>query len=289
METIGKREIRSFLSGQDTPIHATNTQIRHDAGHFVHSYLDLAKKIAELHFCNPQYVFLFRGQNKDYKNNKKNTSLKPSILRSKNGGSELPDDALLEKRFLRLANAEKLLVDNYGQNTNFEGGLKLQRQRVLRWAILQHYEICDTPLLDITQSLHVAGSFASEKPADQAYIFVLGVPQLNGSLTASAEAGLQIVRLSGICPPVALRPHIQEGYLLGEYPDMPDFVQKSLYPAYEVDFGRRLIAKFRFNPNTFWAKSEFFPNIHRSALYPDADDPLCDIAEKIKSQLPSKD
>ena len=45
---------------------------------------------------------------------------------------------------------------------------------------------------------------------------MLGVPNLSGAITASAEAGLQIVRLSSVCPPSAVRPHIQEGYLLGD-------------------------------------------------------------------------
>ena len=44
--------------------------------------------------------------------------------------------------------------------------------------------------------------------------------------------------------------HLQEGYLLGEYPEIADFEQKTHYEDYEMDFGQRLIAKFRFNPST---------------------------------------
>ena len=65
----------------------------------------------------------------------------------------------------------------------------------------------------------------------QAFLFVIGVPNLSGAITASAEAGLQIIRLSSVCPPTALRPHIQEGYLLGEYPDMVNYDQKEQYRA----------------------------------------------------------
>lgn len=284
METIGKRQIRSFLSDCDTPTGVTNNQVRKDAGLHVESFLDLAKKIAALQFNNPQYVFLFRGQSKDYKNQKDNSSLKPSLFRPNRGETGPPNSTILSQRFQFLADAERALVDRYAHMDEFGGSLKLKRQRILRWAILQHYEICYTPLLDITQSLRVAGSFASEPLADQAFIYVLGVPQLSGSLTASAEAGLQIVRLSGVCPPEALRPHIQEGYLLGEYPDMPDFNQKQHYQAFEIDFGRRLLAKFVFNPQTFW-QSEDFPEINRSALYPNADDPLYEMAAQLKTQL----
>jgi len=284
METIGKREIWSYLADGNEPQVATNTQIRKGAGHRVRNYLDLAKKIAALQYKNPQYVFLFRGQGKDYKNQHRNSSLKPSLFRPKLGGSKLPGPELLTSRFHFLADAERRLVDQYAQVSEFEGGIKLKRQRILRWSILQHYEICFTPLLDVTQSLRVAASFAADPTADQAYIYVLGVPNLSGAMTANAEAALQIIRLSGVCPPVAVRPHIQEGYLLGEYPDMPDFDQKQHYPAYEIDFGRRVIAKFVFEPRSFWGGPDF-PIIPKAALYPDDHDPLLDLAKRLKTSL----
>jgi hypothetical protein len=107
---------------------------------------------------------------------------------------------------------------------------------------------------------------------------VLGVPNLSGAITASAEAGLQIVRLSSVCPPTALRPHIQEGYLLGEYPEMAGYDQKQHYPHFEIDFGRRLIAKFRFNLKSFW-KNDAFPKVKRPALYPNQNDPLFQLTQ----------
>ena len=114
---------------------------------------------------------------------------------------------------------------------------------------------------------------------------MLGVPNLSGAITASAEAGLQIVRLSSVCPPSAVRPHIQEGYLLGEYPEMAGYEQKANYFPYEIDFGRRLVAKFAFNPATFW-KGDNFPKVARKALYPSAkNDPLYQLALDVKEQV----
>lgn len=284
METIGKREIRSYLSTSETPKRTNNTAIRKGEGHQVENYLDLARKVAALQFANPQYVFLFRGQSKDYKNQHRNSSLKPTLFRPKKGDTKLPDAELLTKRFQFLADAERRLVSRYDEVSEFEGGLKLKRQKILRWSILQHYEICFTPLLDVTQSLRVATSFATDPEAMQAFVYVLGVPNLSGSITASAEAALQIVRLSGVCPPVAVRPHIQEGYLLGEYPDLPDFDQKQHYPAFEIDFGRRVLAKFTFNPQTFWHDSSF-PLIEHAARYPDEHDPLFRLAQGLINEL----
>ena len=167
----------------------------------------------------------------------------------------------------------------------------MQRHRILRWAILQHYEVCPTPLLDVTHSLRIAASFASLVPgkkaklAKEAYVYALGVPNLSGAITASTEAGLQILRLSSVCPPQAVRPHIQEGYLLGEYPEIAGYRDKARYQPYEVDFGLRLVAKFVFEPASFW-KDRNFPRVLQSALYPSAnDDPLFKLGLEVQKAL----
>lgn len=182
--------------------------------------------------------------------------LKPSIFRH-TVPHKIPGANQLTHRFEKLKSAERELVYRY-ENAGLLKPELLKRQRILRWSILQHYHLCGTPLLDVTHSLRIAASFASLKATGDAFVFVLGVPNLSGAITASAEAGLQIVRLSSVCPPTVVRPHIQEGYLLGEYPDISKYDQEALYHAYEIDFGRRLVAKFRFNPLTFW-KPDTFP------------------------------
>ena len=196
------------------------------------SFFELATKVAELQFRNRDRVLLFRGQSGDYRNAQANTTLKPTLLRPDGQGN--PSAATLIARFERLERAERELVARYA-TSGFLGVERLRRHRILRWAILQHYEICATPLLDVTHSLRIAASFASLRESSKAYLFVLGVPNLSGAVTASAEAGLQIVRLSSVCPPSAVRPHIQEGYLLGVYPDLVDYAQKENYDHYEMD------------------------------------------------------
>ena len=304
METVGKSELWSYFDDESKARTADNDAIRRGPGHEVSSYWDLASKLAEIQFRNPNFVLLFRGQSGDYFNRAGNSSLKPSLLRPVRAApgsldpkhNKPPNETELSDRFNTLKSAERLLLENYTWRNVSKRGEKqpyvdrmerkrLERQRILRWALLQHYDVCGTPLLDVTHSLRVAASFASHHDPDTAFVFVLAVPNLSGAITASADAGLQIVRLSSVCPPVAVRPHLQEGYLLGEYPDMPDFEQKRHYGHYEVDFGRRLLAKFRFHPTTFW-KGDTFLRIARDALYPPANkDPFCQLAERIKEQL----
>lgn len=274
METIGSQKIWSFLS--DEPEATSNTAVRKSRGLNVSNYLDLAQRVSTLQYLNRDFVLMFRGQDEDFTNQQGNTTLKAAIYRgARVAGDEYPD------RFNHLKRAEDLLELQYGE-AGFRGMTRLRRQRILRWAILQHYEICPTPLLDVTHSLRIAASFASATNSRTAFLYVLGLPTISGAITASAEAGLQVVRLSSVCPPEAMRPHIQEGYLLGEYPDMDRPEQKNLYRSYEIDFGLRLIAKFSFEPDAFWKNSHAFPSIPTEALYPSAsNDPMNRIAQEI--------
>ena len=289
METIGSRKLRSYLGAPGAPVadsrsglcEVTPAAIRKDVGCTVDNYLDLAEKVARIQYHNPDFVFLYRGQGRDHIWRGAST-LKPSIFRLEN--SKLPTPAVLRRRFDLLRRAEALLVEHYPLK---EGSKKIRRQRLLRWAVLQHYAICDTPLLDVTHSLRVAVSFAAYKNPEDAFIYMLGLPNLGASVTASVEAGLQIVRLSSACPPEARRPHLQEGYLIGEYPEISDLDQNGHYEPSEVDFGRRLVAKFRFKPQPFRAASEEFPLLSRPALYASQFDPMVPARDRIKSLLES--
>jgi hypothetical protein len=154
--------------------------------------------------------------------------LYPSIFR---GDDQLFWNNELANRFEKLEKASELLQELPNERLEGHNALgaakKIKTYRILRWAILQHYDVCDTPLLDITHSLHVASSFAYyENDHGDAFIYVLGLPQVSGSVTASSEHGIQIIRLLSICPPAALRAHYQEGYLTGEYPTIG--LEKSL-------------------------------------------------------------
>lgn len=283
MKTLGENEIWSYYDARNgaQPIERATT-VRKGPGHSVKSFLELATKVAELQFRNPDFVLMFRGQNGDHRNSKGNTSLKPGLFRSKPDSTLAPGMTTLTARYQALEQAEEYLVNEY-RDAQMLGVDRLERHRILRWAILQHYEVCPTPLLDITHSLRIAASFASQKATGPAFLFVLAIPNLSGAITASAEAGLQIIRLASVCPPSALRPHIQEGYLLGEYPDLVNFDQKKLYGHYEIDFGRRLIAKFRFNPDMFW-KGDTFPKVAHEALYPpESKDPFYELALRVKT------
>lgn len=278
MDTIGQQKLWSFLDRNGKAKQTTCTAVRSSDAQAVTSYMALASKVAELQFINRDFILMFRGQSGDWRNKAGNTTLKPSILRA-DDTKKVPSQNELSLRYERLQSAERDLVNRF-RSANATGSQRLQRQQILRWSILQHYEVCKTPLLDVTYSLRIAASFASADDGNEAFVFVLGVPNLSGAVTASAEAGLQIIRLASVCPPSAVRPHIQEGYLLGEYPEMAGIHQKQYYKHYEIDFGRRLVAKFKFQPAKFWVASSNFPRVAKGALYPEHD-PISTLAASI--------
>ncbi len=175
-----------------------------------------------------------------------------------------------------------MLVERYA----FTGGDRIRRQQLVRWAILQHYEVCETPLLDVSQSARIAASFASQAGTAECFFYVLGVPNISGAITASAEASLTVLRLSSVCPPEAVRPHLQEGFLLSEYPELSSTEQKAHYENYEIDF---LASGLLLSSASILAPSGEliqFPKVLSPALYPQGThDPLLALTEDIRREL----
>jgi len=195
MNVIGQEKLSTFLStGWKSPV--DYMEIRGDPGYLVENYSDLVECVAKLSLHNQHHVLLYRGQGREYHmvtDETRFTVIKPSIFRAIMGQ---PSPVAFPQRYETLIHADKLLSEKWLLH-GLEESDPIVRHRILRWSILQHYEVCRTPLLDVTNSLRVAASIAAlTSKNDFAYLYVLGVPQLSGAITASAEAGLQIIRLS---------------------------------------------------------------------------------------------
>jgi hypothetical protein len=132
--------------------------------------------------------------------------------------------------------------------------------------ILQHYEVCSTPLLDFTHSIRVACSFAQRaKKREYVYVFVFGLPYITNRISINSEHDIVNVRLLSICPPDALRPYFQDGYLAGTEDITNEYESKM-----ELDFRNRLIAKFQIpNDPKFWGRG--FSRLPDSILFPKND------------------
>lgn len=239
----------------------------------VSTFTELVAQVAHLAYYNKDQLLFFRGQGNDYRNRNNASTFLPSIYR----GDYVTKNEL-EYRFDILEEASKKISKRF-IDEKITGYTEFKRKKLMQWSVLQHYEVCPTPLLDFTQSLRVACSFAFLKNINEhAYIFVFGLPYLTNRISSNSEEDIVNVRLLSIMPPDALRPFYQEGYLAGTTDITSDYDSKS-----EVDFNNRLIMKFKIPvKDSFWGDD--FNIIPENALYP-MNDKILDISQSIKFNL----
>lgn len=246
-----------------TGVRDTNAEVRLSKPLPVNTFQELVAFVAEISFQNSRFNLMYRGQSKDYSTRISGTTIDASIYRLT--GSQSGKKKELQKRYSQLNKAVTILQQVFRKN-KILGRNVIEQYPEMCWAILQHYEVLDTPVLDVTHSLRAACSFALglNNTQDSGIVHVLGLPYAHGAISFYPDEQLLILRLLGICPPGALRPYYQEGYLIGTFPG-----RQENYDGSNLDFARRLIAKFRIPKSGFW--SEEFPILSSAALYPESD------------------
>ena len=144
--------------------------------------------------------------------------------------------------------------------------------REVQWAVIQHYQVWPTPLIDISSSIRASASFAMSSQAGSAdstrigYLYVVGLPYSTGSITYDIDENLLLARLVSACPPVARRPHYQDGFLVGRFP----FSEPDTTTDKKSSLTLRLVAKFQLvDDGSFWDSE--FPLMGRNALMPTPD------------------
>lgn len=253
--------------------HCKGAPIWRAAAFEVTTFRGVVEHVARLAYANPDELLFFRGQDRDYQSKAGGTTLYPAIYRS----DSLPNREL-RHRFDLLEQGARVLVDRF-RTKKIEGHRELRQKRYIQWSILQHYEVVATPLLDLTQSLRVACSFAQLRSKESTcYVYVLGLPYLTNRISFNSEHDIVNVRLLSICPPSALRPYFQEGYMAGTADVTIDFDSKT-----ELDFRNRLIAKFAIpHARTFWGPG--FEQIPETALYPKGDR-ILELCNQLKNEM----
>jgi hypothetical protein len=244
---------------------ATVNKIRASEGFKVSSFRELMNEVAYVTISNRNYEMYYRGQSKDYKNNQSvyykdlrtpKTTIYPTICRPE----QKPDGTLkysikksqIEKRYEELSEIIDLLR---GRRNYFNE---------YYYALFQHYDILPTPFIDITQSLRVAATFALKK-SEIGYVYVLGLPYPNQSISYFRDIGIVLMKLQNIVPPEALRPRFQEGFLVGKFPIRPTKENGD-------DLANRMVAKFLLDNShgKFW--DQYFQPMPDDVLYPSNDE-----------------
>lgn len=242
----------------------------------VRSFRDLMEKVAFLGSMNKRSVLFFRGQEADLEP-------LPKLFRSSWSCTFEPDEPFSITTTNRGAYWQELIsLGAEVYRVCDEEGLPRWRgmrdYREVQWAVIQHYGLWPTPLIDVTSSLRVAASFAlggSEARATEkvGYLLIAGLPHTTGSITFDIDQQLSLARLSSACPPGAKRPHYQDGFLVGRFPiyevSGDNLVEKS-------NLRRRLIAKFKLvdvgggpGEGRFWDAA--FPIVSEEATTPSLD------------------
>ena len=243
----------------------------------VKDYDDLVRNVAQISYWNRHWMLYYRGQSKDFLDHKHKSTLLPSIYRFK--ADEAKRD--IKSRFEVLnSSVESLKASFKSHKFKLAGAHIINKFPEISWALLQHYEVCGTPLLDLTHSLHVASSFAHHLGDDTGVVYVLALPWMNDAIGYNSFAEIVNLRLMSICPPQAQRPFFQQGYLVGQFPNYKlDDPKRSP----QFDLSRRVIAKFCFDKKPdFWGSG--FMNIPEDKLYP-GDDIIGGICAKIKEEM----
>jgi len=260
----------------------------------VTSYSELHKVVSFLNVMNKKCHLLFRGQSIDVLPTPsllRNTWTPPREARTGPVALDQDDGHYLEqldragRQVAQILRSDRLLP-RWRPFVFEDGGLLRHPERHLAaWAVVQHYGIWPTPLLDLTSSLRVAASFALGLEDDkrrwwqrvgkvgwrkrgecQGHLYVFAIPQLLSDfmdLENYPLTEMHALRLNAVCPPDAVRPHFQDGFLL-------TWPLKGRRPDREASVARKLVAKFRLiDTGDFW--TDDFPRHTRASLLPERE------------------
>lgn len=243
---------------------ATVNRVRASDGFPVNSFRELINEVAHVTLSNKTYEMYYRGQSIDYKNNQAKyyhdripkTTIYPSICRP-----EKKEDGTFKP-----AIRKTLIAKRYDDLTNMISLIDKKRKVSFNehyYALFQHYDILPTPLIDITQSLRVAATFALNE-SEVGYVYVFGLPYPNQSISYFTDLGMILIKLQNVVPVDALRPRYQEGYLVGKYP-------VTATKSNSDNLANRLVAKFKVDNSNknFW--DEYFQPMPLEVMFPKND------------------
>jgi hypothetical protein len=242
---------------------ATVNRIRANPGFPVKTFRNLVDEVANVTLSNKSYEMYYRGQTKDYKNNQAKfykertpkTTIYPSICRpERNEKGNLKHSIKKSQINKRYDELSKMIDMVSGKKSYFNE---------YYYSLFQHYDILPTPLIDITQSLRVAATFALRESV-KGFVYVFGLPYPNQSISYYSDLGIVLIKLQNVVPVDALRPRYQEGYLVGKYPIRPTKTNGD-------DLANRMVAKFQVDNSDgkFW-DTDFQP-MPQDILYPKGD------------------
>jgi hypothetical protein len=256
----------------------------------VRSFRELIKLTAFLNVMNKSDHLLYRGQGGDW-------PLLSTLLREEwvvpGTGQPVPLGAHRASYFQELGQVcqrvAPLLAGRLPRHRPFETFGSKPERRMAPWAVIQHYELWPTPVLDFSGSLRIAASFAlggAGTPRSSGYLFVCAFRHVKSDPMTLHTVGRADValRLSAVCPPSAERPHLQDGFLVGnprfstpdlEAPQTPGVLVARIHLVDESSSEQ--------GGDSFW--DDDFPRHTEESLLPTGDQFLAMFVEAFEHQV----
>ena len=244
---------------------ATVSSVRASEGYKISNFRELIDEVAIVTLNNKSFEMFYRGQKNDYLNNqgvfykdrKQKSTILPAICRpdKKSDGT------------IKYSIRQKNVSERYEYLYSLIDYINKQKRSRLPYeyymSLFQHYEIARTPLIDITQSLRVASTFALDN-SEIGFLYVFGLPFPNQSISYYTDLGIILLKLQNVVSVNAVRPRYQEGYLVGKFP----FSNKK---TVSDDLSNRMVAKFKLDNSNgdFWDKD--FQPMPNEVLFPKND------------------
>ena len=237
----------------------------------VGTFRELVERVAFLGSMNKRLTLFYRGQRQDI-------APSPTIFRDDwtcfDSNERIAIGAARPRYWEELKRIGRQVYEICRSETfglpRFRG---LRDTREVQWAVVQHYGLWPTPLLDLTSSLRTAASFAMGLAAGRpqaprtGFVYIVGMPHSTGSISYDLDEQLMLARLQSACTSIAKRPHYQDGFLVGRFP----IYELTDSHARQSSLINRLVAKFELSDaGAFWCDD---PVMGEPALLP-LDDPL---------------
>jgi hypothetical protein len=160
----------------------------------------------------------FRGQPDRYMSPEGKDWILPSICRASDG---FICQRELNERIKDLDVRLTQMSDSYIESDVWSDDVsinKLLSDKFVGYGLCQHYELCKTPHLDVSEDFEVAYSFAKFQDVNKGFIYLISVPVCPHLINIFFYENLYAINLQKIVIPQSTRPNVQKAWSLSFYP-----------------------------------------------------------------------
>jgi hypothetical protein len=211
----------------------------------------------------------FRGQSNRYFSPNRKDWILPSICRA-NSRWIYQDE--LNSRIETLNIKVEEMSERYLDSPLWTDDISIKKllcDRHVSHGLCQHYELCLTPHLDVTEDFEVAYSFAKHKNINKGFVFLIRTPRCPHLVNVFFEENLYAINLQKIVIPQSTRPNKQKAWSLSFYPEIssltkelygPSSFDLSKYVDYVIDL-KNITRKPKHGYNDLMLEDEFYKAI----------------------------